>query len=147
MVDAMDQSTPRQHKKSRRIRTEKIDFVLTQICDIRVYPVLMRVQPPLSLTFRATLSARSLNRVSQRLGAPATGLDDRSAGPIGGRVKRSRSHWTQGCNMTYHLQKQIKRPLDRKYRRKPAGGIFYGSNTVNNNYVGCRNKIPFQAVL
>ena len=31
-------------EKIPRIRTEKIDFVLTQICDMRVYPVLIRPQ-------------------------------------------------------------------------------------------------------
>jgi hypothetical protein len=45
MVDATGRSTACHRKKSRRIRTEKIDFVLTQICDIGLYPVLMRVQP------------------------------------------------------------------------------------------------------
>jgi hypothetical protein len=43
MVEAMGRSTPRHQKKSVGIRTEKIDFVLTQICDIATHPVVIRV--------------------------------------------------------------------------------------------------------
>ncbi len=42
MVEAMGRSTPCHHKKSDGIRTEKIDFVLTQICDIVGNPVVIR---------------------------------------------------------------------------------------------------------
>src|SRR3984957_16163059 len=38
MVEAMGRSTPCHHKKADGIKTEKIDFVLTQICDIATPP-------------------------------------------------------------------------------------------------------------
>jgi hypothetical protein len=44
MVEAMRGLTPHHRKKSHGIRTEKIDFVLTQICDMGLYPVLIRSQ-------------------------------------------------------------------------------------------------------
>jgi hypothetical protein len=49
MVEAMGRSTPCHHKKSDGIRTEKIDFVLTQICDIATPP---RSDPGLLLARR-----------------------------------------------------------------------------------------------
>jgi hypothetical protein len=64
MVEAMGQSTPCHPKKSRCIRTEKIDFVLTQICDITACPVLIRSQPGLALPLhREDISGMWLSRV------------------------------------------------------------------------------------
>ena len=69
-----------------------------------------------------------------------------SAGSIGARVKTSRSDWYQGCNMTYHLQKQVERPLDRKIGENAIGGVNYRSITVHRDYIGFRKTIPFQVI-
>jgi hypothetical protein len=150
MVEAMGRSTPCPHKKSHGIRTEKIDFVLTQICDITSYPVMIRLQPDhakvcfpnLPLLRRKSFSGLAVLAWHRRPSPAVIHL----GGLIGTRVKSSRSNWYQGSNMTYHLQKQDKRPLDRinwKVLGKNAvRSVLYRPITMSSGDLGFRKTVP-----
>ena len=153
MVEAMGGTTPRVPEKSLRIRTEKIDFVLTQICDITAYPVLIRLQPGhamADLRLPRGRAPRADTRPSPAAeGEPAdTSRQAIGAGvKIGARVKTSRSGWYQTCIMTYHLQKRAKRPLDRKRGKTSSGAWFNRSIAMTGGDISSRNTVSFRVVL
>jgi hypothetical protein len=104
----MDGSTPTRRKKSIGISTEKIGFVVTQICDIArlsrddsaaITVRLARLQP-----------SRLCGAARKELGAPfgatcgCNGIFRRRRQAK--RGKKSCPGWPQGCDMTNNLRKQ-----------------------------------------
>src|SRR4029077_15055269 len=80
MVEAMGGLTPHHRKKSHGIRTEKIDFVLTQICDIGVYPVLIRSQLDRAMICFPNLLLRRENLLGEHVLRSAAAAARRQAG-------------------------------------------------------------------